>query len=100
LRRLGESSGRRRDKRWGRFATFAVRAPAALASGARAVELDFGRISVRGAALSETTIAVHRHQRSRTLPPLPIERIVYPGDPVGLIRVHNGDIRDFVVLFD
>jgi hypothetical protein len=47
-----------------------------LASGARAVELDFGRISVRGAALSETTIAVHRHQRSRTLPPLPFERIV------------------------
>lgn len=87
-------------ERWGRFATFAVRSPARLAAGAAAVELGLGRVSVRGATLPVTTVAVHWHQCARTVPRLPLERVVYPDDPVGLIRVGNGGVRDFVVVFE
>jgi hypothetical protein len=87
-------------ERWGRYVTFMRLSPAALAEGATSVELDIGRISVRGAALPVTSMALHWHQRLRSVPPLPIARVVYPEDPVGLIRVHNGNVRDFVLRCD
>ncbi len=96
----GQTAAVASAERWGRFATFAVRSPAAMASGARSVDLDINRVAVHGATAPATTIAVHWHQRVRTIPSLAVERIVYPDDQVGLIRVRNGEVRDFAVVFD
>ncbi|MGV8038516.1 MAG: hypothetical protein AB2L07_00015 [Thermoanaerobaculaceae bacterium] len=87
-------------ERWGPFATYMVREPKPFADGAEAVELAFGRIAVRGAGLPHTLVRLHWHQRVRCTPALAVERLVFADDPVGLMRVHNGSVRDFVLTFD
>jgi hypothetical protein len=85
---------------WGPFSTFGVRAPAPFADGAASVRLALGRIAVQGAANPETLVRLHWHQRVRCTPPLAVERVVFPEDAVGLMRVRNGAVTDFVLTFD
>ena len=40
-------------------------------------------------------LRLHWHQSLRTVPQLPVERVPFADDPVGLIRVRNGAVRDF-----
>jgi hypothetical protein len=87
-------------ERWGPFSTFGVRAPAPFADGADSVSLALGRIAVHGATVPQTLVRLHWHQRVRCTPPLAVERVVFPEDPVGLMRVRNGAMTDFVLTFD
>ncbi len=76
---------------------YRVLAPQPLADGGCTVTLELGRVIVRGALQPATLVRVHWHQALRAVPPLRIERVTFPDDPVGLVRVHNGDVRDFVL---
>lgn len=83
--------------RLGNFQIFSVVRPTRLAEGATAVWLDYGCIWVQGATHPRTLLRFRWHQALRTKPPLPLTRVAYEDDPVGLILVENGSVKDFVV---
>ncbi len=82
---------------FGPFVTFAVRNPQGLANAALQVTLELGRVTVQGAGQRTTIVRVHWDQALRTSPSLPIERVTFPDDSVGLVRVRNGAVRNFVL---
>jgi hypothetical protein len=76
---------------------FRVLEPSPLADAVSQVSLELGRVIVHGAQQPKTLVRIHWHQALRAVPPLPIERVPFPDDPVGLVRVHNGSVRDFTL---
>ncbi len=81
----------------GPFLLFRVRHPAPLADPSGEVHVFPRRIAVSGAGNPVTLLRFHWDPDIRTNPPLPIERDRIRGERVGLLRIRNGSVKNFVV---
>jgi hypothetical protein len=68
--------------------------------GAGRARSDYGRIEVDEVAGDEVVLSYHWLETLRTEPPLPLDSVPIPGDPVGFIRVRPGGVARFTIVND
>jgi len=72
----------------------------AFLKGTGQVKAELDRLQIRGASAGEIILKYHWLPTFKTEPPLPLEPFPVLDDPIGFIRIQNGDIRDFVIYND
>jgi len=73
------------------------RKPSFFIKGSGHINADYNEIRVTGASQGEIIIKYHWVPSLRTNPPLPIEPYRTELDPIGFIKVKNGDITSFTI---
>lgn len=72
----------------------------AFLKGGGEVKAELDRLQIRNASAGELILKYHWLPTFKTEPPLPLEPFPVLDDPIGFIRIQNGDIRDFVIYND
>ncbi|KPJ61972.1 MAG: hypothetical protein AMS15_05365 [Planctomycetes bacterium DG_23] len=82
----------------GDFSLYEVnRRPTFFLKGGGKIKADYNQISVTEASAGEVVLKFHWLSTLKTKPPLKIERYRVLDDPVGFIKVYNGEVRNFVI---
>ena len=82
----------------GDFSFYEVRRnPNFFLKGSGKTKADYNKIVVTEASPGEVVLKYHWLQTLRTKPPLKIEAYPVPDDPIGFIKIYNGEIRDFEI---
>ena len=74
--------------------------PSFFLMGGGDLSADLNHIKIKNATAPETVIKYHYFELLKTRPELPLERWSVPNDPVGFIKVGNGDVREFEIYVD
>lgn len=82
----------------GDFSFYEVkRNPSFFLKGSGKTKAEYNKISVTQASPGEVVIKYHWLSTLKTKPPLKIERFDLLDDPIGFIRIYNGEVRDFEI---
>jgi hypothetical protein len=82
----------------GEFSFYEVnRDPSFFLQGSGKLSADYNKIFVTEASAGEIVIKYHWLSTLKTRPPLKIERCQILDDPIGFIRIYNGEIREFEI---
>ncbi|KPJ58140.1 MAG: hypothetical protein AMS15_09100, partial [Planctomycetes bacterium DG_23] len=82
----------------GDFSFYEVRRnPNFFLKGSGKTKADYNKIVVTEASPGEVVLKYHWLQTLRTKPPLKIEAYPVPDDPIGFIKIYNGEVRDFEI---
>ncbi len=71
--------------------------PTFFMQGSGRVQATYNTVRVQDASPGEVVLKYHWLSSLKTDPPLQLEPFPVLSDPVGFIRVRNGDVRDFVI---